>query len=93
MARSNLIEVANTFLDWERPWTFYPAVLNQLSHDSNDPEIFLQIWVEACRADHWQQTDVSKGCDACDSGLKKEFPWLPEDARAQFVRAASYQWK
>lgn len=93
MARSDLIEVANAFLDWEKPSTFYPTVLSQLPHDSEDPAIFLQIWAEACRADHWQNADISKGCDACDLGLKKEFSWLPEDARAQFVRAASYQWK
>lgn len=64
MARSDLIEVANAFRDWDKPWTFYSVVLNQLSHNSEDLNTLSQIWVEACQADHWQQADISKGCNA-----------------------------
>jgi len=93
MPRSDLTEVVNAFQDWEKPWTFYSTVLSQLSRDSEDPDTLSQIWAEACRADHWQQADISKACDAVDCGLKIQFSWLPEDARRPFVRAASYQWK
>jgi len=93
MAKSDLIKTAIAFLDWEEPWTFASVVLNQLSDDSGDRAIFERIWAEACRSDNWQQADIAKCCDACDSWLKRGFSWLPEEARAQFVRAASYQWK
>ncbi|MDQ7982048.1 hypothetical protein QYH69_33015 [Paraburkholderia sp. SARCC-3016] len=93
MAKSDLVRAAIAFQEWGKPWSFDSVVLNQLSDDSDDRAIFMQIWAEACRSDNWQQADISRCCDACDSRLKCEFSWLPEEAGAQFVRAASFQWK
>lgn len=93
MAKNDLVEALNTFLDWEKPWTFYDVVLGRLSHSIDDQEEFERIWVEACRADHWQHSELARGCDACAHALARSFSWLPEVARAQIVRAASFQWK
>ena len=93
MAKSKLIEAAMAFLDWEKPWMFHPIVLSQLSQDSEDQLTSEDIWVEACRPEHWQYVDITRCCVACHDGLKNEFSWLPEEARAQFVRATSFQWK
>jgi len=93
MARPDLIGAAIQFMDWEKPWTFYSVVLDHLSHDSDDRAIFENIWGEACRPEHWQHVEISKCCEACDHGLKNGFSWLPDEARARFVRAASFQWK
>jgi hypothetical protein len=93
MAKSDLIKAAIAFREWQKPWTFDSVVLNQLSDDSEGQATFRQIWAEACRPDNWQHAEISKCCDACDSGLKNVFSWLPDEARAQFVRAASFQWR
>ncbi|WP_109482343.1 hypothetical protein [Paraburkholderia sp. C35] len=93
MAKSDLIRAAITFQKWEKPWSFDSVVLNQLSDNSEDRAVFMKIWAEACRSENWQQADISMCCDACDSRLKHEFSWLPEEARAQFVRAGSFQSK
>lgn len=93
MAKSELIKAAIAFRDWEKPWTFASAVLKQLADDSEGRALFGQLWMEACRSDNWQKTDISECCDTCDSWLNHRFSWLPEEARARFVRAAAYQWK
>ena len=93
MATLDLIGVAIQFKDWEKPWTFYSVVLDHISHDSDDRAIFERIWAEACRPEHWQYVDISKCSDSCDHGREIGFSWLPEEARVQFVRAASFQWK
>ncbi|MGC2968702.1 hypothetical protein [Paraburkholderia aspalathi] len=93
MAKSDLIGAAIEFVDWEKPWTFYSAVLNHLSLESDDRAALEDVWAEACRPEYWRDADISKCCDACDHGLRNGFSWLPDDARAQFVRAASFQWK
>lgn len=93
MGKADLIAAAIKFTDWGEPWTFYAAVLGHVCHDSDDKAIFEHIWAEACRQEHWQRVDLAECCEACDHGLKEAFSWLPEEARAQFVRAASFQWK
>lgn len=93
MAKPDLIGAAIKFMNWEKPWTFYSVVRDHLSHDSNDRAVFEHIWAEACRPEHWQHIGMLKCCDASDHALKSGFSWLPEEARAQFVRAASFQWK
>ncbi|MFP3582790.1 hypothetical protein SCB29_04140 [Paraburkholderia sp. SIMBA_055] len=93
MAKPDLIAVAIKFTDWEQPWTFYSTALDQICHDPDDRAIFEQIWAEACRPEHWEHVELAECCDSCDHGLKNRFSWLPEKARAQFVRAASFEWK
>ena len=93
MAKSDITRAALAFQDWDKPWTFESAVLDHLSDALEDQTVLAHIWIEACRSENWQQVDLSKCCDVCHSWLSSKFPWLPEEARAQFVRAASFQWK
>lgn len=81
------------FEAWGQPWTFLDAVKAWPTLAAADRATLQQIWVEACDARHWQHADSRQNAAAADLALQERFPWLPGHARAQLVRAASYEWK
>jgi hypothetical protein len=68
-------------------------VMAQPALTASDRAIIEKIWLEVCGSSHWRHTDLSQCCATADHALTIAFPWLPEQARAKFVRAAAYQWK
>ncbi|WP_460908384.1 hypothetical protein [Paraburkholderia jirisanensis] len=93
MANSDVVEATIEFVDWHEPWLFHRFLLKRFDDNADDRTTVDLVWAEACRSDHWRHATISQCCDASDRGLEDAFPWLPEDARRQFVRAASFQWK
>jgi hypothetical protein len=93
MTKSDIFEAATAFVDWARPWTFYNTMMAQPALTVADRAVIDKLWLEVCRASHWQHTDLSQCCAIADHALTVAFPWLQEQVRAQFVRAAAYQWR
>jgi hypothetical protein len=93
VTKSDIFAAATAFVGWTRPWTFYDTVMEQPALTASDRAVIEKIWLEVCRASHWQHTDLSQGCASAHHALTIAFPWLPEQVRAQFVRAAAYQWR
>ncbi|KJK03863.1 hypothetical protein UB44_05220 [Burkholderiaceae bacterium 26] len=88
-----IIAAIETFEAWNQPWTFLEAVKAWPTLIAADRTTLQQIWIEACDARHWQHADNGQNAAAADLALQERFPWLPDHARAQFVRAASFEWK
>lgn len=93
VTKSGIFTAATAFLDWTRPWTFYDSVMAQPALTASDRATIEKIWLEVCGASHWQHTDLSQGWATADHALSIAFPWLSEQVRAQFVRAAAYEWR
>jgi len=93
VAQSDIFAAATAFTDWARPWTFFDTMMASSALTPADRADIEKIWLEACGSSHWQGTGVSQGCAAADHALTVAFRWLPDQVRAQFVRAAAYQWR
>ena len=93
MSELNINIAAKAFADWAKPWTFYEVASAHEALSDTDREVLGAIWIEACNASHWNLGPFPQGCGAADQALSVQFPWLSADARAQVVRAASYQWR
>ena len=81
------------FSEWDQPWRFFEIASAYEDLAKEDCQILQVVWNESCNEVHWQETSPTNGCAAADSALIHRFPWLIADARAQLVRAASYQWR
>jgi hypothetical protein len=81
------------FVDWAHPWDFFDTVIANPGLTASDRADIEKIWLVACGSSHWQSTDLNQGCATADHALMVSFPWLPDHVRAQFVRAAAYQWR
>ncbi|MCX4162854.1 MULTISPECIES: hypothetical protein [Paraburkholderia] len=93
MSESTVIAAADAFTNWAQPWAFYESTIAQPDLSASDRATIRDIWSEACNARHWQDASLQE-CSACaERALHVVFPWLPAQTRAQFVRAASYQWR
>ncbi|MDH6153575.1 MULTISPECIES: hypothetical protein [Paraburkholderia] len=93
MAKPDIFAVATAFVDWARPWTFFGAVMANPALTASDRADIEKIWLEVCEFRHWLRNDLSQGSASADYALGVAFPWLPDQVRAQFVRAAAYQWR
>jgi hypothetical protein len=81
------------FSEWEQPWRFFEIASAHEELTKEDCRVLLAIWNESRNKVHWQETSLTDGCAAADRALINRFPWLIAGARAQLVRAASYQWR
>ena len=88
-----IIAAIEAFEAWDLPWRFLADVTAWPTLTAADRTTIQQIWMEACDVRHWHHADSAQNAAASDLALQERFPWLTEHARAQFVRAASYEWK
>lgn len=91
--RLDIIAAIEAFEAWSQPWTFQSSVLTWDALTVAGRVTAKEIWMEACDARHWQHGNGAEDAAASDQALRERFPWLTERARAQLVRAASYEWK
>ena len=89
----DIVAAIEAFEAWGQPWAFADNVTAWPALTVSDRATLQQIWIEASDARHWQHADNGQNAAAADLALQERFPWLPDRARAQLVRAASYEWK
>jgi len=89
----DIIAAIEAFEAWSQPWTFMDNVMAWPTLTAADRAATQQIWMEACDARHWAQGNGVQDAAASAQALQERFPWLTESARAQLIRAASYEWK
>lgn len=89
--RDGVVAAIEAFDAWERPWEFSSSVSGSPTLTPDDRAVAHQVWLAACDARNWQHAASAQ--TVVNRTLQEQFPWLTELARAQLIRAASYEWK
>ncbi len=93
MNESRITAAILNFSEWEQPWRFFEIASAYEDLTKEDCRVLLAVWNESCNEVHWRESSPTNGCAEADRALVHRFPWLIVGARAQLVRAASYQWR
>ena len=90
--QSSLLAAIESFDDWNRPWTFYPTVIQLVS--AADSERFETIWSAATSEGLWvTRDDLCKSAEEAEIFIAEKFTELSAKAVRQVVNGAAYQWR
>ncbi len=84
-------EILN-FDNWLLPWTFHDSIIYSLSITYEDKELFKTIWATAIDSSNWKNSDLVTGRKVAEARLSELYR-LSDNAIANIVRAASYEWR